>query len=278
MKNLENNDTQSVHREGNNTSSERSLKRIRFSKYLNIVRELAIADFRLKYHDSALGYIWSMLNPMFMFAVYYFVFTKIFTSKIDHYPLFLLVGVISYAFFQDCTFSAMVALSARAGIMKKLYFPRSIIIFAAAYTCTISYLINTAVLFVLVFLMKGFTLLVFLTPIALLCLIIFSVGVAFVLATLYSYFRDMSQIWGVLVLAIFWLTPIVFNADALPAPISTFVYFNPLTRIMGMIRHYLLYNYFDLRFLLMTILYSVVAFAIGFFFFLKHEDKLSELF
>src|SRR5438093_12912489 len=85
------------------------------SKYINIVRELAVADFRLKYHDSALGYIWSMLNPMLMFAVYYFVFTRIFKSAIPEYPLFLLSGIISYAFFQDCTFSAMGALSQKSG-------------------------------------------------------------------------------------------------------------------------------------------------------------------
>src|SRR6267378_3584328 len=111
------------------------------AKYVNIVRELAVADFRLKYHDSALGYVWSMLNPMFMFAVYYFVFTKIFPSNIQNFPLFLLAGVISYAFFQDCTFSAMNALAGKAGIMKKIYFPRSIIVFASSLTCTLTFLI-----------------------------------------------------------------------------------------------------------------------------------------
>lgn len=248
------------------------------AKYFNIVRELAIADFRLKYHDSALGYIWSMLNPMLMFAVYYFVFTRIFTSTIPHYPLFLLAGIISFSFFQDCTFSAMAALAGKAGIMKKIYFPRWIIVIASSATCVISYLINLSILLILVYSVQGFGPLVLLTPIPVLCLIVFSVGVSFLLAVLYAYFRDMSQIWSVLVLAIFWLSPIVFNVETLPEPVSTIVYFNPLTRIFVLIRHYLLYNYFDLRFVLMTILYSAISFAIGVTMFRKHQDRLPELF
>ncbi len=249
-----------------------------FARYFNIVRELAIADFRLKYHDSALGYIWSMLNPILMFGIYYFVFTTIFKSTIEGYPLFLLSGIISYTFFQDCTFSAMNSLASKAGIMKKIYFPRAIIIFASSLTCVFSYLINMLLLFVLVLITRGFSPLVLLTPIPAFCLVLFSMGVAFFLATLYSYFRDMGQIWNVLVLVLFWVSPVVFNVEALPEPISSIVYFNPLTRIFVLIRHYFIYNYFDLRFLLMTIVYSTAAFAFGYLVFRRHQDKLPELF
>lgn len=269
---------QGVAKPVNSERSGRSGRSRKMRKYLNIVRELAVADFRLKYHDSILGYVWSMLNPMFMFAVYYFVFTKIFKSAIQDYPLFLLIGIVSYAFFQDCTFSAMNSVAAKAGIMKKMYFPRVIIIFASSVTCILSYLINLFVLFILVFIIKGFTPLVLLTPIPVLCLVLFSVGVGFCLATLFAYFRDMGQIWNVLILALFWITPIVFTVETLPTEISTAVYFNPLTRIMGLLRYFLIYNYFDLRFLLMTILYSSLSFAIGYLIFRRHQDRLSELF
>ncbi len=253
-------------------------RRSNASKYFSIIRELAIADFRIKYHDSALGYIWSMLNPMLMFAVYYFVFTKIFKSTIPDYPLFLLTGIISYAFFQDCTFSAMNSLGAKAGIMKKIYFPRSIIVVASSATCVLSYLINLLVLYLLVLALKGFTPLVLLTPIPVLCLVAFSMGLSFILATLYSYFRDMGQIWGVLVLVLFWLSPIVFDVQTLPESIQTLVYFNPLTRIFVLIRHYLIYDYFDLRFVAMTMVYSALSFVVGYLVFRRHEARMAELF
>lgn len=249
-----------------------------FAKNVNIIRELAIADFRLKYHDSALGYIWSMLNPLLMFAIYYFVFTYIFHSTIQYYPIFLLIGILNYAFFQDCTFSAMASLGAKSGLMKKIYFPKSLIVLAAASTAIISYFINTIVMIILVLVFKGFTPLMLLLPVPIMCLIAFTAGISFLLATLYSYFRDMSQIWGVLVLVLFWVSPIVFDVDALPPTISNLVYFNPLTRIFGLLRHYLIYDYFDLRFLIMTALYSSIVFVTGYMVFKRHEEKFPELF
>jgi len=249
-----------------------------FSRAFNIVRELAVADFRLKYHDSVLGYIWSMLNPLLMFGIYYFVFTHIFTSTIQSYPIFLLIGIFNYTFFQDCTFSGMNSLGAKSGLIKKIYFPKTVIVFASTATCTFSYLINTFVVLVIVGFMRG---LIPLTPLILLpmlCLIFFSMGVAFILASLYAHFRDMGPIWAVIVLALFWVTPIVFDVDSLPHAIASIVYFNPLTRILGLLRHYLLYNYFDLRFLLMTMLYSILMFAFGYFVFRRQEKYFAELF
>ena len=247
-------------------------------KYLNIIRELAVADFRMKYHDSVLGYLWSMLNPMLMFGVYYFVFTKVFHNPIPYYPIFLLTGIVSYSFFQDCTWSGMATLGSKAALMKKIYFPKSILVFAASSTSIFSYGINLCVLFLITLIGKGFTPLVLLTPLPILCLILFSIGVSFMLATLYAYFRDMGQIWNVLVLVIFWLSPVVFNVENLPPSVASIVYLNPLTRIFVLLRHYLLYDYFDLRFLLMTIIYSVLTFIVGYLIFRKYQDNLPELF
>lgn len=248
------------------------------SRYINIVRALSVADFRLKYHDSILGYIWSMLNPLLMFGVYYFVFTKIFQSDIPDYPLFLLIGIINYAFFQDCTFSGLYSVGAKSGIIKKIYFPKSIIVFSSTSTSVFSYLINLSILIFLIITLRGTSPLALLTPIPVFCLIIFSMGVAFFLSTLYSFFRDVGQIWSVLTLVIFWLSPIVYNVEALPPPISTIVYFNPLTRIFVLMRHYLLYDIFIAQFLIMTIVYSVLTFFIGYYFFQKYQERLPELF
>ncbi len=255
-------------------------KSTKLRQYVNIIRELAIVDFRLKYHDSVLGYVWSMLNPLLMFGVYLFVFTKIFTSAIQYYPLFLIIGIVNYAFFQDCTFSGMTSISAKAGIIKKIYFPRSIIVFAASGTCLISYLINLSVVFFFIIFMKGFSPLMLLMVIPMIYLVLFAMGISFLLVTLYAYFRDVGQIWGVLLLAIFWVSPVVYNVETLPAPISTVVYFNPLTRIFVILRHFMLYQYqnFDFRFIIMTAVYSAATFAVGYFVFRKHQDKFSELF
>ncbi len=246
------------------------------SRYVNIVRELAVADFRLKYHDSALGYLWSMLNPVLMFGVFYFVFTYVFFVGIPDYALYLIIGIVTYNFFQDCTFSAMNAIGGKAPIIKKIYFPRYLIILASSTTSLFSLVVNVSVVLVFVFLARGIPTLFPLILIPLLSLILFSIGVSFLLATLYVYFRDMGQIWGVLVLALFWLTPVVYDITALPESTQTIVYFNPLTRIFVMLRHYLLYDYFDLRFLVMSMLYSTISFVVGLYVFRKFQDKFAE--
>src|SRR5262245_60860649 len=113
---------------------------------------------------------------MLMVSVFFFVFKRVFRDQVPNFSLFLLFGIMSYAFFHDCTFSAMNSLSAKSGIMRKIYFPRSIIIYSASATCLLSYLINMTVLLILVGVMKGFTPLVLLVPIPIICLILFSTG------------------------------------------------------------------------------------------------------
>jgi lipopolysaccharide transport system permease protein len=247
-----------------------------FQKSFEIVREFAIADFRLRYHDSLLGYLWFLLSPALMFGVYYFVFTSVIYVKIADFALYLILGIISYNFFQDCTYSAMYSLTAKAHIIKKVYFPRYLIILASSTTAIFSLLVNFAIILVAVLLSKGLPPLLWLVPIPFLCLLLFSTGVGFILAALYARFRDLSQIWGVLVLAIFWLTPVVYDVSALPQSTQIIVFLNPLARIFMLFRHYLLYGFFDMQFLLITIGSSCVVFLIGLVAFLRIQDQLAE--
>lgn len=242
------------------------------------MREFAVADSRLRYHNSALGYLWFLLSPALMFGVYYFVFTEVIYVGIPDYALYLIIGIVSYNFFQDCTFSAMYSLAAKAPIIKKIYFPRYLVIFASTTTAIFSFAVNLGIVLFVVFLVRGFPPLFPLVIAPFLCLILFSAGTGFLLATLYVHFRDLGQIWNVLVVAIFWLTPVVYDVTALPEPTQIVVFLNPLARIFMLFRHYLLYDFFDLRFLAITVLSSLVLFAVGFLLFKKHQNRIAEYF
>jgi ABC-type polysaccharide/polyol phosphate export permease len=247
-----------------------------FRKSFDIVREFSIADFRLRYHDSLLGYLWFLLSPALMFGVYYFVFTSVINIRIPDFALYLILGIVSYNFFQDCTYSGMYSLAAKAHIIKKVYFPRYLIILASSTTAIFSLLVNLTIILVAVLLTRGLPPLIFLVPIPVICLLFFSTGVGFVLAALYAQFRDLGQIWGVLVLAIFWLTPVVYDVSSLPEQTQILVFLNPLARIFMLFRHYLLYDFFELQFLLITIVSSFAAFVIGLLIFLRVQDRLAE--
>jgi ABC-type polysaccharide/polyol phosphate export permease len=245
-------------------------------KSFDIVREFAIADFRLRYHDSMLGYLWFLLSPALMFGVYYFVFTQVIYINISDYALYLILGIVSYNFFQDCTFSAMYSLAAKSHIIKKIYFPRYLVILASSTTAIFSLLVNLTIILIAVLIARGIPSLLWLIPIPVICLLLFSTGVGFILSALYARFRDLSQIWNVLVLAIFWLTPVVYDVTSLPESTQIIVFLNPLARIFMLFRHYLLYDFYNAQFLLITIGSSLTMFVLGLLAFVKVQDRLAE--
>jgi ABC-2 type transport system permease protein len=212
-----------------------------------------------------------------MFGVYYFVFTEVIYIGVPNYALYLILGIISYNFFQDCTFSAMYSLMSKASLIKKVNFPRYLIVFASSMTGTFSLFVNLGLVLIAVLISRGVPPLLWLFPIPLICLFLFSTGAGFILAALYVRFRDLSQIWNVLVLALFWLTPVVYNVTALPESTQIIVFLNPLARIFMMFRHYLLYDFFDLRFLMITIGASLFVFILGFVIFRRWQDQIAEL-
>lgn len=242
----------------------------------DIVREFAVADFRIRYHDSVLGYVWFLLSPALMFSIYYFIFTNVIHVGIPEYALYLLLGIVSYNFFQDCTFSSMLSMGMKAPIIKKVYFPRYLIVYSSVATAFFSLLANFCIVLAVCFVVHGVSPLVLLVPIPILCLVLFSTGMGFILAVLYVHYHDVSQIWYVLTTAIFWITPIVYSVDALPESTQIIVFLNPLARIFMLLRHYLLYNFFDLRFLLITVGSSLLVYVIGFYVFRKYQDQIAE--
>lgn len=248
----------------------------RSRRYFDIVREFAVADFRLRYHDSFLGYVWFLLSPVLMFGVYYFIFTEVIHINVANFALYLILGIISYNFFQDCTFSAMYSLQAKASIIKKVNFPRYLVILASSVTGTFSLLVNLGIILLVVFVTRGIPPLIWLFPIPLICLFLFSTGVGFILAVLYVRFKDLAQIWNILTLAIFWLTPVVYDVTSLPESTQIIVFLNPLARIFMLFRHYLLYDFFEPRFLVITIVASTAVFLAGFWLFRRTQDKIAE--
>jgi lipopolysaccharide transport system permease protein len=246
-------------------------------KSFNIVRELALADFRMKYHDSVLGYFWSLLNPLLQFVVLHFVFSYLYVAVVPKFTFYLLSGIVFWNFFHDATLSGMNAVYAKAAISKKIYFPRSIIIFSSTTTALISFVINTTILWLVVIVFDHFSVNQFLIIIPFLSIIIFAAGTSCILSVFYIYFRDTIQIWLVCLNVGFWLTPIVYNALTAPLPLKMVALFNPIGRILIMLRSFLIFNdYPSTEFIITTMVFSAIVFVFGFWLFNKHSDKIVE--
>lgn len=239
--------------------------------------ELALVDFRKKYHNSTLGYFWSMLNPLLRFFVYYFVFTYLFITKADKFMYWLLVGVFWYNFFYDATYSVITSLNSRSKLAKKIYFPPYLIVFSSTVTAFLSFAINTVLIFLSVVLFDHISLYQLWSLLPLLLLIPLSLGVAFIVGTLYIHFRDMSEIWGVVLTLGFWLTPIMYDPYKVPEPLQTVALLNPVGRILSMARSFLLFdNSPPWTFNVTTTLFCLAIFFFGWWLFRKFEHRVAE--
>lgn len=243
---------------------------------LEMVRALAVTDFRLKYNDSALGYAWSMLSPLTMLAIYYFVFRHVIGVRQPGYQIYLLVGVVFWSFFQDCTFSGLSALSARQAVLKAIRVPPVLVITAAALSRVITILINTTVLVVFLALWGKLSPLFPLVVIPIVCLVCFATGVSALVALAYVRFRDMGLVWGIVLQAWFWLTPVVYSLD-IDRPLAEVMYLNPVARCLYLLRWFLVYDYMPAtRFVVITIVFCLVTFAAAMRLLLARQDEIAE--
>lgn len=187
--------------------------RVKYRYSIILLKELVRTDFKLRYQSSFLGYIWSLLRPLFMFAILYLIFGVVFNAgaSVPHYPAYLLLGILLWNYFAEVTNNGVTAIVSKGDLMRKLNFPKYVIVLAGSISALINLVINFAVLGI--FLVIGGIDLHWsslLLPLALVQLFAFSIGVAFLLSALYVRFRDIGYIWEILMQAAFYLTPILY--------------------------------------------------------------------
>lgn len=178
-----------------------------------LLRELVITDFKLRYQGSALGYLWSLLKPLFLFAVLYVVFVHFlrFGSDVEHFPIYLLLGIVMWSFFTEATSQGMQAIVGRGDLIRKINFPKYIIVVSGTISALINLLFNLIVVFVFMLINHvDIKATILLLPINIAELYVFALAIAFFLAAAYVKFRDISHIWEVFLQAAFYATPILY--------------------------------------------------------------------
>lgn len=178
-----------------------------------LLRELVITDFKLRYQGSALGYIWSLLKPLMLFAIMYVVFVHFlrFGAGIEHFAISLLLGLVLWSFFVEATNQGMQAIVNRGDLIRKINFPKYIIVISATVSALINLVLNFFVVFIFM-MFDGVTIswTVLLFPLTVLLIYGFSLGLAFLLSAAYLKYRDISHLWEVFLQGLFYATPIIY--------------------------------------------------------------------
>lgn len=178
-----------------------------------LLKELTKTDFKLRYQGSILGYFWALLRPLMMFLILYIVFAKLLKigNDIPHYPVYLLCGTTMWSFFTECTSQGIQAVVSRGDLLRKISFPKYIVVVSATMTAVINMLVNLVII-ILFALIDG----VIPNPTWLLAifaifeLYLFSLGIAFFLGSINVKYRDITSIWDVLIQALFYTIPIIY--------------------------------------------------------------------
>lgn len=178
-----------------------------------LLAELVRTDFKLRYQGSVLGYAWSLLRPLLIFVILYVVFVKFIPlgKDVPHYPIYLLLGIVLWNFFNEMTVQSLGSIVGRGDLIRKIRIPRWIIVFSSSISALINLLLNLiVVMFFLIInnvdLLK--TSLWF--PLILLEVYVFAFGISLFLSAAFVKYRDVSYIWEVILQAGFYLTPILY--------------------------------------------------------------------
>ena len=211
-------------------------------RFLDIARTLARAEFKLRYFDSVVGYVWALMQPLLLFLVLYFVWVELFDPGrgVDNYEYALLLGVALFTFFTEATGHALTSLVGKGAMLRKI--PFSPLALPISSVLTSFYVYGLTLLIAIGFILVGGIepRLAWLEMVPLLgLLLVYTVGVSLCLSLLYVFIRDVQPIWTVFQRLLFFLTPVFYPIELAPDSLEKFLMLNPLSVLTVQARHVL---------------------------------------
>ncbi|MGL4649758.1 MAG: ABC transporter permease [Caldilineaceae bacterium] len=258
-------------------------------RYRNAVLQLTLRELKARYKNTVLGFFWSLLNPIAMMLVFTAVFTVFLpNNNIENYPLFVLCGILPWNFLSAGVLTGISSITSNGNLVTKVYFPREVLPISSVMANLVNFLLALCVLFVLLVVFGvGFSPWIWLLPVVILLHTAFVLGLALILSTLNVFYRDTLMVMDVVLLAWFFLTPVVYSLDALPesytilgvtVDVQRMVYiFNPMASIISTYRDILYWGYrTDLDFFIRTAITSFAILGFGYWFFRTYSPRFGE--
>ncbi|WP_083453910.1 ABC transporter permease [Syntrophomonas palmitatica] len=241
-------------------------------------RNLVKRDLRTRYKGSVLGFLWTFVNPLLQLVVFSAIFSTVLRMNVDKYPMFLFVALLPWLFFANCTQAGTGLILNYGNLIKKIYFPRDILPLANTTAGLINLALSFLVAFVALILFKiPLTMSLIALPLIMLIQYIFTLGFVYLLSALNVYFRDIEHLWGIIIMAWFYLTPIVYPLDMVPVKYLEMFFYNPFTAFILAYRDILYRGIFPNFVLLLNLAaISILVLIFGYFIFKRLERGFAE--
>ena len=240
--------------------------------------EFSTSELKIRYKNSVLGFLWSFLEPLLLLGVLYLAFTTILKNSIPNYPLYLLLGLILWGMYSRGTTMGLNSLIGKAGLIGKTSFPHEIPIISSNLTAFFMMMFEFVAfsVFIVAFRFVPPITIVFL-PVAIVILLIYSLGISFALSVMAVRFRDLQSIWAIILQATFFLSPIFLSLNIYPANILSIISLNPLVSIIDMAHNITLYGKFPpIENLLQTVGIALLVLAAGYTIFRVYNKRIIE--
>lgn len=245
-------------------------------RYRDLVLALVSRELKVRYRRSAIGFTWTMLQPLLMMLVLQVVFSALFRFQLANYPVYAMAGILFWNFFSQSVVASMNSLRGNAQLLKKVPVPKAVFPIATVASGVIN-LVFALVPLMLILVVTGHPLtpsLLFL-PVAILLAALFTLGAGLLLSPLAAFFSDTVEMITVILSVVMYLTPIFYPKEIVPERMRWIVRFNPLRSILEVFRDPIYYGKIPpVSHLTVSVLITLIAFAIGAFAFRKSSDRI----
>ncbi|WP_053982966.1 ABC transporter permease [Niameybacter massiliensis] len=244
-------------------------------KYKELLGELVKRDIKVKYRRSLLGVIWSVLNPLLFMVVITIVFSTIFKSDIENFPIYFLCGQIVFAFFSEATSMAQTSILGNGALIKKVYIPKYI--FPVSKVCSgivnVGFsLIAIIIMMVILRYIPPVTALLFFVP--LIYAFLYAIGVSMLISALAVFFRDTVHLYSILLTVLSYFSALFYPVEIIPAQYQGLINFNPIYVFINYFRQLVLVGKVpSLEYNVLCIAHCVLMLIVGYYTFKRSENK-----
>lgn len=247
-------------------------------RYRDLVRALVARDLKVRYRRSAIGFLWTMLQPLLMMLVLQMVFSHIFAIRLSYgnYPIFALAGILFWNFFSQSIVASMNSLRGNAQLLQKLPVPKAVFPLATVLSGVVNLVFALVPLFVILLVTgHGIRPALLFLPISIFLAALFTLGAGLLLSPLAVFFSDVIELVGVLLMLLMYLTPVIYPIEIVPENLRWIVRYNPTRSILEVFRDPIYQGEIPpLSHLSVCIAIAVVAFLIGLWVFRRSSDRI----